>query len=157
MSCLSVDVHVNQQCQIIKPQIAYRLERLQSSSTDYHQWIKFMTFMTACICNYVSLCACVCVIMRIKCLPRVIWEQAVDPLLVSTLNRSTIFVGWRQCTHLSSTRFFGRPNSPSQMAARSFQPFLHGRCHSPHTYVTLRHRMSSRNLPFPVGGSAPSL
>jgi len=59
---------------------------------------------------------------------RLPWCQT-HALIHAIHNRSTVFTMWRPCARPSDTRFLGLIHSQPQMAARSVQPFLPGRCH----------------------------
>jgi len=56
----------------------------------------------------------------------------------------TVFARWRQRTRPYYTRFLGPPHSPSKMAARSVQTFLHDRRRILR-YVTLRYAVLSES------------
>ena len=62
-------------------------------------------------------------------LPSVIGEQATSPSRRSAQSFNCICQVAPMCTYISNTYFLDQPQLPSETAARSVQPFLHGRCH----------------------------
>jgi len=61
-------------------------------------------------------------------------DLVVDPLIAAANNRSTVFARWRPDVHVHRVHdSLGPTHSTPQTAARSVQPFLHGRCFFLHT------------------------
>jgi len=92
------------------------------------------------------------IVNRRTILPKVISEQAASPLLVTDPLKAAAHNragGANVHAHLVHDSL-GAAHSQCQTAARSVQPFLHGRCHIlPTRYITPPH--FSKHVSIPVG------
>jgi len=123
-------------------------------------FLQFSTMLACCVWRRLN-CGWQSIVMLNKQVVKVIWYKTALPPLT---DGSIVFTRWRQCAHVRGhiggtwriwlkCASFGPPESTTQTANRSVQPFLHSSQQS--VPILYNGRPFSPNFPFPRGMWTP--
>ena len=122
----------------------------RDTDPDPDNWIRIqIQIRIAKLVRHVLVEVCTVPVLLVKQVVIIILHKASSPL---HMDGSVVFARWRQCALISNTWFLDPPDSASQTASQSVQPFLHSSRQRPESPYTLQWAtpFPPQNCPFPL-------